>query len=161
MATILWLLLLPHPLTNRPVSQSCVEGTCLQSNLVPRSSLRQGEDGKEKTPASADHVVFKHPEKLSVIIACFISCEENSNPVSGQGIFPQVTVLTATVPPYWVCDQPMSGSFPARPPLGRENPRNEVACKEARVSFAGGPKYFENMADSISEFDFCVSHDQR
>ena len=79
---------------------------------------------------------------LSYFITCFISGGENSNPVSGQGIFPQVTVLTATVPPYLlkrlkeiyhtdpndqlikfsVCDQLMPGSFPARLLLGGENP---------------------------------------
>ena len=36
-------------------------------NLVPRAFLRRGEDGREKTLASADHVIFKHPEKLGVI----------------------------------------------------------------------------------------------
>ena len=38
-----------------------------QVNLVPRAFLRRGEDGREKTLASADHVIFKHPEKLGVI----------------------------------------------------------------------------------------------
>ena len=36
--------------------------------LVPRAFLRQGEGGREKTLASADHVISKHPEKLGVII---------------------------------------------------------------------------------------------
>ena len=36
-------------------------------NLVPRAFLRRGEDGREKTLASADHVIFKHPEELGVI----------------------------------------------------------------------------------------------
>lgn len=115
-------------------------------------------------------MVFKHPEKLSVIIAYFISGEENSNQVSGQGIFPQVTVLTATVPPYLlkrlkeiyhtdpnfqcVISQ-CQGLFPPAFSAAEQTPGNEVP------SFAGGPKYFENMADSKSEFDFCVSHDQR
>ena len=36
-------------------------------NLVPRAFLRRGEDGREKTVASADHMIFKHPEKLGVI----------------------------------------------------------------------------------------------
>ena len=37
-------------------------------NLVPRAFLRQEEDEREKTLASAGHVIFKHPEKLLVII---------------------------------------------------------------------------------------------
>ena len=36
-------------------------------NLVPRAFLRRGEYGREKSLASADHVIFKHPEKLDVI----------------------------------------------------------------------------------------------
>ena len=36
-------------------------------NLVPRAFLCRGEEGREKTLASADHVIFKHPEKLGVI----------------------------------------------------------------------------------------------
>ena len=35
--------------------------------LVPRAFLRRGKDGREKTLASAGHVIFKHPEKLGVI----------------------------------------------------------------------------------------------
>lgn len=47
------------------------------------------------------------------------------------------------------------GLFPPAFSSAEKTPGNEVA------SFAGGPKYFENMADSISEFHFYVSHDQR
>ena len=36
-------------------------------NLVPTAFLRQGEGGREKTLASADHVIFKRPEKLGLI----------------------------------------------------------------------------------------------
>ena len=39
----------------------------VEANLVPRAFLRRGEDGREKTLASADHVIFKHLEKLGVI----------------------------------------------------------------------------------------------
>jgi len=37
-------------------------------NLVPRAFLGQGDGRREKTLASADHVISKHPEKLGVII---------------------------------------------------------------------------------------------
>ena len=45
-------------------------------DLVPTAFLRQGEGGQERTLASADHVIFKHPEKLGVIIEPFIRGEE-------------------------------------------------------------------------------------
>ena len=35
--------------------------------LVPGDFLRRGKGGREKTLAAADHVIFKHPEKLGVI----------------------------------------------------------------------------------------------
>ena len=41
------------------------------ANLVPRAFLRQGEGRLEKTLALADHMIFKHPGKLSVIIAFY------------------------------------------------------------------------------------------
>ena len=37
-------------------------------NLGHRAFLRQEEGGREKTLASAGHVIFKHPEMLRVII---------------------------------------------------------------------------------------------
>ena len=46
------------------------------TNLVHGAFLRQGEGGREKTLASADHVIFKHPEKLGVIIEHFFRGEE-------------------------------------------------------------------------------------
>ena len=36
-------------------------------NLLPMAFLRQGEGGREKTLASADHVIFTHSEKLGLI----------------------------------------------------------------------------------------------
>ena len=39
----------------------------LVSDLVPRVFLRRGENEREKTLLSADHGIFKHPEKLGVI----------------------------------------------------------------------------------------------
>ena len=37
------------------------------NNLVPSAFLRLGEGGWEKTPVPADHIIFKHPEKLDII----------------------------------------------------------------------------------------------
>ena len=40
------------------------------SNLVPKVF---GKGERKKTLASADHVIFKHPEKLGVIISSYRS----------------------------------------------------------------------------------------
>ena len=77
-------------------------------NLVPRDFLRQEEGRQEKTPALADHVIFKHPEKLGVIIEHFIKGEEFRKEFKDlsavNAFFPnihvQVMVLTATAPPH-------------------------------------------------------------
>ena len=42
------------------------------AKLVPRAFICQGEGGQEKTLAWADHIIFKHPEKLRVIIAFYL-----------------------------------------------------------------------------------------
>ena len=36
-------------------------------NLVPRAFLHRGEGAREKTLVSADHMIFKNPEKLGEI----------------------------------------------------------------------------------------------
>ena len=63
-------------------------------NLVPRAFLRQGEGGREKTLASAYHVI-KQPEKFGVTIEHFFRSEE----FRGEFNIP-VMVLTATAPPH-------------------------------------------------------------
>ena len=47
-----------------------------KTDLVLRAFLCRGEGGREKTLASADHVISKHPEKLGVIIEHFIRGRE-------------------------------------------------------------------------------------
>ena len=48
----------------------------VKSNLVPRAFLRRGEDGREKTLASIDHMIFKDPKKVGCNkLACNNDCK--------------------------------------------------------------------------------------
>ena len=108
MVTILWLLFLPrthltypHPLTNRPVSQSCVLGTTLQSGLVPRGFRRRRREGKD--PGISWSRGFQTSEKVECNNSILLVVKRIQSPISTAKAFsPNVTVmvLTATVPPY-------------------------------------------------------------
>ena len=39
------------------------------AHLIPRAFLHRGEGRQEKTLGWADHRIFKHPEKLAVMLA--------------------------------------------------------------------------------------------
>ena len=49
------------------MTTTILKRTVIIINLVSRAFLRRGEGGGRKILASADHVIFKHPEKLSLI----------------------------------------------------------------------------------------------
>ena len=75
------------------------------ANLVLRAFLRQGEGRREKTLSLADHMIFKHPGKLGVIIAFYWGWrikKRIQGLVSSQRIFFNIPFIfpTATAPPH-------------------------------------------------------------
>ena len=119
--------------------------------LVPRAFLRIGENGREKTLASADRRIFKHPEKLAVInsFSLFNRCGgavavramtgiSGKNAMNADRSLNSLTNPSSLVKCYFITPNfsgflKSAGSFPIRLLLGGERPLEQGSnfrCKK-------------------------------